>query len=178
MGDFQRLQGRLRRLRQMESWVGVPKRGTRWIPLGSGRRAVVDVGMFEYINQWNWWCSKGYALRYVGRKMITMHSLVLKVRKGMEIDHKDRDRLNNRRKNLRPCTKIQNQGNRWKPRHAKSSKFKGVWFSKCCKLFVAEGTENGRKVSFGYFQSEIDAAKAYNKWAKVHFGEFAYLNPV
>lgn len=178
-GGVQRLRARLRRLEQMASWADIPKRGTRWIPLGNGKRAVVDASVYDFLNQWNWHCSKdGYVVRFINRTMIQMHSLILKVPKGKEVDHKDRDRLNNRRDNLRPCTKAQNQGNRWKSSHAKTSKFKGVYFAKKEQRFVAQGTNGGRGITLGRFVSEAEAAKAYNVWAKSNFGKFVYLNPV
>lgn len=175
-GAVSKARAKQRRREQMDSWVGVLEENTRLIPLGKGMFAKVDADLYDYLNQWNWHVIKGYALRFDKRQRIYMHHLVLPIPDGKQTDHINRDGLDNRRKNLRPATKQQNQGNRWKCSFAKTSQFKGVHRSR--NLFYASGKENGQQRYLGAFASEIDAAKAYNRWAAKHFGEFALLNPV
>lgn len=170
---------RLKRQEQMASWVDAPERGTKWIPLGKHKRAIVDESDYDYINQWNWHCNHyGYAVRFVGRTYVSMHRTILNPKAAMECDHIDRNKLNNRRSNLRQCTKVQNQGNRWKSKQGKSSRFKGVSWSKLVNKFVAYGRSGDRTCRIGSFATETDAARAYNNWAAKHFGEFALLNNV
>ena len=95
----------------------------------------------------------------------------------MEIDHKDGDGLNNQRNNIRVVTPSQNMQNARKrcsnggrPTH---SSYKGVTWQ--------GGRHNSWKcmvghIFIGYFDSETEAAQAYNKAALVHFGKFARLN--
>lgn len=182
-GEAQRQRARRKRLAQMASWVDDPKKGTRWIPLGKGKVAIVDEEDYEQLMQWNWHVSAfGYAVRFIGPKgklkIVWMHREILKTHPKKQTDHINQDRLDNRKANLRQCSATQNQGNRWKSRHAKTSRFKGVSWSKEGNYFVACGTESGTPKRLGGFTSEIQAAKAYNRWARNYFGEFAELNPV
>ena len=93
-----------------------------------------------------------------------------------EIDHINRDTRDNRWVNLRPATKSQNLQNR--PAHNRikptTSRFKGV-----CRIkekWCAQICSDGRKRRIGVFESEIDAARAYDDQARKLHGEFAYLN--
>ena len=93
----------------------------------------------------------------------------------MVADHINHDGLDNRKANLRPATRAQNN------RHTKKrkntwSKYKGVSFYSRETRFVARITTDGNTVTLGYFKDEIRAARAYDKAAKEHHKEFAYLN--
>lgn len=94
-----------------------------------------------------------------------------------EIDHKNRDPLDCTRNNLRQCTHTQNSTNTdVYNKKNKTSIFKGVhWHIKSCK-YVARITINGLLMHLGYFNNEIDAAKEYDKNARLYFKEFAVLN--
>lgn len=93
-----------------------------------------------------------------------------------QTDHINGDKLDNRKENLRRCSPAQNQGNRWKSKQAKTSKYKGVYFCSKLRKFVAYGREGKKNKRLGTFQSEEDAALAYDRWAIGYFGEFARLN--
>jgi len=182
-GAVQRHRAKQRRLAQMESWVGVPEKGTRWIPLGKGKVAIVDEEDYDHLMQWNWHVSAwGYAIRFFRPKgklrVIWMHREILRTHPSMQTDHVNQNRLDNRKANLRQCTATQNQGNRWKSKQAKTSRFKGVYWARRQRRFVANGREGGTNKRLGSFHSEMEAAKAYNSWASRYFGKFAELNPV
>ena len=150
------------------------------IQLTQGKMALVDDESFETLNQFKWYAKKSgktfYAVRnlYVcGRpKQIYMHCVIMN-RKG--IDHIDHDGCNNQKSNLRVCTRSENQMNRTKQENT-SSIYKGVYFSKAHKKWKAEISINSKKIRLGNFDSEIDAAKAYNAKAVELFLEFANLN--
>lgn len=91
-----------------------------------------------------------------------------------DVDHKNRDRSDNRITNLRPATRSQNATNR-KKKDSCTSKWVGVyWYERygCWKAQI----NNGRVKHLGFFDDETDAAKAYNEAARKAFGEFANLN--
>lgn len=91
---------------------------------------------------------------------------------GMLIDHKDRNGLNNCLDNLRLCTSSQNNVNQ---RHRKGRKYKGVTLMASGK-WKAVTSYKGKQIRLGLFLTEIEAAKAYNDYARKTFGEFAVLN--
>lgn len=150
------------------------------IPLTKGKVALVDDEDFEYLSQWKWiaFLKKGiyYAQRQQwvnGRNaIIPMHRAILN-NPDSEVDHRDRNGLNNQRANLRLCTRSQNTMNRGKPKHNKSG-YKGV---RTVNGYIrAEIGCNGQRYYLGNFPDLVTAAKAYDAKAKELHGEFACLN--
>jgi hypothetical protein len=92
-----------------------------------------------------------------------------------QVDHRDGNPLNNRWSNLRECTQSQNLMNARKHRRKNpcSSKYKGVWFMKSTKKWIAEIHVNGKKRHLGCFLSEDEAAIARSQAASTLHGEFA-----
>lgn len=155
------------------------KRKCGFVMLGHGRFALVDFDDMPKASKLKWVIhTGGYAKTKIGRKDTYLHRLICQTSEGMEVDHKNLNKLDNRRGNLRACTKTQNKGNCLRRRHNKTSVFKGVRFMRKTGKFTARGIAGGKEKSLGVFDSEIEAAIAYNKWAVQVFGEFANLNIV
>ena len=132
----------------------------------------VDDEDYENIIQTKWYpCRQGRYYYATDINGIGMHRLIMKPPKGMECDHIDHDTLNNQKHNLRICTHHQNHMNINSFR-----KFKGVRYRKDRKCFQSYIAPNGKQIYLGSFDSEIDAAKAYDNAALKYFGEFANLN--
>lgn len=155
------------------------------IPLTQGLFAIVDDEDFEWLNQWKWSAFKSrysyYAQRNQGprkkQKTILMHRQILNAQKGQITDHKEHNGLDNRKENIRICTPRQNSQNSRKMKKG-SSIYKGVIFHIHKKKWMAQIYHKGINKYLGYFDSEIKAAKVYNKMAKELFGKFACLNNV
>ncbi len=153
------------------------------IQLTKGKVAIVDDADYEWLNQWKWHAGSGrgtiYALRKSGKrpfmKTICMHRLIMNTPNGMEVDHINMNGLDNRRKNLRNCTRIQNARN-VKILSTNHSGYKGVSWSKFANKWSAYINIDGKKSHLGYFCIVQDAARAYDKAAKEFFGEFARTN--
>jgi hypothetical protein len=92
-----------------------------------------------------------------------------------EIDH--RNKLDNRRSNLRRATKQQQKGNEGL-RRDNISGFRGVSRYKSTGKWRSQICINGKVTHLGLFLTKIEAAKAYNKCAIQVFGKFAWLNPI
>ena len=144
----------------------------------------IDASDYPIVKGYRWYADKGgYTFYAVANKVgkgcrglskIKMHALILPQPSGLIADHEDRNGLNNRRGNLRPATSSQNMQNRKKMSRARHSQYTGVSFQR--GKFTASFGVEGRQIFLGCFDSEIEAARAYNEAAQKHFGEFAVLN--
>lgn len=152
------------------------------IPLTKGLIAIVD-DEWHWLDTWKWYaqkCGNKYYARHKerypeGMKIISMHRLIMNAKPGQKIDHINGNSCDNRVDNMRFCTDSQNFQNSRK-RKGCSSKYKGVfksgrkWRSQIC----IPGTS--KSMSIGNFETEKEAALAYDEKAKELFGEFARLN--
>jgi hypothetical protein len=150
------------------------------------RYAIVDPNDYERLRKYEWFINTGtnsfYALRRgtnekgIKKKLIYLHREIIKVPKGMVIDHINHDSMDNRQTNLRAATMAQNMRNRRKSSRSSSSKYKGVYRSKNKRKWIATIRFEGKLIYLGTFLNDIDAAKAYDEAAKKYHGEFACLN--
>jgi hypothetical protein len=162
----------------------VPK-GAVAIPVGN-YVALVDATDGELVRAYRWRPKDGgnihgekiYAVAHVGGRCIWMHRLIAGTPAGLETDHANGDSLDNRRGNLRPATRSQNLANRSKPRRStpSSSSFKGVYWDRPCRKWRTVIRIEGRSKHLGRYDSEIDAARAYDVAALAAWGEFAKPN--
>jgi len=155
----------------------------RRIPLTRGQYAIVDADDYERLARYRWMADKGESTFYVRRRIylgngkrknILMHREILKVPKGMFVDHINHNGLDNRKANLRPATLKQNMRNRRKTRLKCYSKYKGVTMN--YGKWVAMIKADGERKHLGRFTDEIEAAKAYDRAAQKYHGEFAAIN--
>jgi hypothetical protein len=153
------------------------------IPLTQGLFAEVSDEDFAELSQHRWCAARDHNTYYAVRTKtnngvhthIRMHREVIKAEKGQIVDHKDRNTLNNTRGNLRICDALGNSRNR-KVRSDSRTGLKGVYLITRYGRFQARITLGSDEVSLGVFPTAIEAAEAYNKAAKKHFGEYAFLN--
>lgn len=142
--------------------------------------ALVSDKDFKNLNKFVWSLDKdGYASRHdwSGPKirLIFMHRLIMGEPKGIEVDHKNHQQLDNQRSNLRLATHQQNCFNRQKGKNT-SSIYKGVSWKAKDKKWWSKIKKNGKCFSLGYFHNQRWAAMAYDITAKDLFGSFAKLN--
>lgn len=154
------------------------------IPLTRDRFAAVSDCDFKKVKNRKWHAvktkeGKWYAGSNSGRggasKFVAMHRVLAGAKKGQTVDHKDGNGLNNRRSNLRICTRSQNCANAIIPKHNKSG-FKGVSFHKQAGKWRASIKIKGKKIALGLFDSKLSAAVAYDQAAIEIFGEFSKTN--
>lgn len=149
------------------------------ILLTQGKHALVDDEDFDYLSQWKWCLSRGYAVRsksFSGPKRVRgMHRLIMKTPDNLYTDHINRNRLDNRKSNLRICTPKQNAYNRSIQSNNRSGYIGVVWEARRNK-WRAQVKVNGRKKTIGRFIAIKDAISARDSYARDVFGEFASLN--
>jgi hypothetical protein len=162
----------------------------KWIQLTKGQATQVDDSDYEGLSRYKWmavYC-RGiyYAARMlprtlcrelgIPRRSVMMHNELLRPTNDLVVDHRDGDGLNNQRTNLRPATRHQNMQNM--KAVIGSSKYKGVHRPSGRNKWVAQIRVNDRVQTLGRFETENEAALAYNAAALKYFGEFARLNIV
>lgn len=153
----------------------------REIILIHGQKVQVDDEDYDRLIGPRWFCSNRKGLLYARRnikgqlnKKILMHREILGLTNPkIYVDHLDGNGLNNQRSNLRICNQFGNMANRTKNKNS-TSKFKGVSLSRTENKFIAKIA--GRHI--GRYDSEIEAALAYNCAASFAFREFARLNVI
>lgn len=148
--------------------------------------ALVDDSDYEELSQIKWVWNKGYAYKRAnkaerakyGTTAIYMHRLIMKPKTSRQfVDHIDCNKLNNTRENLRFASDSQNKLNQRKKQGNYTSQFKGVYYCRRSKKWIAQiHIEKGKQIKLGFFDDEMSAAKAYNEAAEKYHGEWAKLN--
>jgi hypothetical protein len=154
-----------------------------WLELTRGYCALISPSDADFIGQWNWSTLEltDGKLRAVRRtnadgKTYYMHREIIKPEGDDVVDHINADGLDNRRENLRACSNKENV--RWSrpQRRAKSSRFKGVSYDRPRDKWQAYVNVDGKRVNIGRFDTEEDAARAYDAQASLGHGAFALTN--
>lgn len=145
------------------------------IELTQGKITFVDDEDFEWLSQWKWYYNQGYAVRKTSPKIL-MHREIVNAPDGKQVDHINRNGLDNRKNNLRICTLQENRRNKKLYKNNKSG-HRGVWFfkHKTCNYqkWMAYITHKGKRIFLGHFDNKEDAIKVRLKAEKKYFGEFA-----
>ena len=145
-------------------------------------QTVVDDEMFDSVSNHRWRRTRqGYAKTDVktknGWKFLSLHRFVLGIDNPKTlVDHKDGDKLNNCKENLRTCSPKENQRNRPPQRNNKLG-IKGVRTTKAGK-FESRINVDKKEIYLGCFFTPEEAARAYNVAALESHKEFAYLNRI
>jgi hypothetical protein len=156
----------------------------RRIYLGEGQFTILDQEDYYKLSKFRWYIKGSFGKFYAARnykydsrqtKTVSMHREIMNAPRGLLVDHRNRDGLDNRRENLRLATYSQNNCNKAKRKNT-SSRFIGVCFNKLNKRWGVNIKPQGKRIFLGYFDNEIDAARAYDEAAKKYHGEFARLN--
>lgn len=153
-----------------------------FVSLTRGYVALMDVDDAAFISQWSWSClalPSGHfrAVRRENgaRRFFYMHREILGTN-APEVDHINGWGLDNRRSNLRACSRRQNGRNQRPQRRRTSSKFKGVYFDAARDKWQAYINVDGKRHRLGRFDNAADAARAYDEKASELHGAFARTN--
>lgn len=153
------------------------------IVIAGGNIALVDDADYDSVAAIKWhMTSNGYARGYIHQTDdepgygVRMHRYILRLARGdkREVDHKNGNRLDNRRENLRICTRLENSRNtKMSPRN--TSGFKGVYWSTRHQRWHVQIWVNTKSKHIGLFDTPEEGYAAYCEAAKKYFGEFARI---
>ena len=143
--------------------------------LRDGKSFIFDKQDFDLIKGFSWSMSDGYALSWKKEYgYIKLHRLLLGLNDARFIDHINGKRWDNRRCNLRFADSTQNAQNQGLKKNNRLG-YKGVYKHASGK-YHARISVNKHHISLGYYTDAVQAAKAYDRAAKLYFGEYARPN--
>lgn len=141
--------------------------------LSNGSPVQVDDADYEFLSQWSWrYTGAGYASRSSRHGQIYMHRVLAgAVMSGSEVDHKNGDKLDNRKDNLRLVSKRENQRGYRRPDPRNQSGVRGVnWFARTGK-WVARLKLKDKYLNLGYYDNVEDAIKARQEAERKYWDE-------
>jgi hypothetical protein len=144
--------------------------------LNSDGVAYVDDSDRDRVTGYRWRLHEdGYAVAGGGKTFVRMHRLIFGTARGQQVDHIDRNRLNNQRANLRAATASQNAANRGL-RSNNTTGYKGVVLVRKSGRYQARTMVSGACRSLGHYDTALEAAVVYDRVVTEIHGEFAATN--
>lgn len=143
----------------------------KYLLLNRGRSTIVDDEDYKWLSQWRWFCStKGYAVRWLPRheKLLYMHRIIMNTPDDKQVDHINRNRLDNRKENLRNVENIVNERNKSIYKNNKSG-YKGVSWYKASQKWVVHISIDCRKKTIGYFDNFEEAVAERKRLEKIYY---------
>ena len=133
-------------------------------------RAIIDLDDIEKIKNYKW-SLKGNGYIATGHNGLLLHKLITNTNKDEIVDHINRNKLDNRKCNLRICTYSQNQMNKCVQSNNKSG-YTGVRWDKRAKKWKVQITVNKKQLHLGYYNDIEEAIKVRKKAEIEYFGEY------
>lgn len=118
---------------------------------------------------------KGHAV--TDNKKVFLHRIVMNAKESETIDHINHNLLDNKKTNLRKCTRSQNSANA-KKRVDNKSGCSGVYYQKSRYKWAAQISVNNKKISLGRFDCFDDAVKARKDAENKYYKEFSFDNSI
>lgn len=120
---------------------------------GRGLYAIIDEEDYDRVSKYNWHYSNGYA---VNNFDLRMHRLIMNPPHNMVVDHKNHNKLDNRRSNLRICTQFENSQNRV----CEFATYGNVYSNKDVTRWYASNRIKGKKIRSRYYKTMEEAEEA------------------
>lgn len=153
------------------------------IPLTKGAFAIVDSRDWKKYKKYKWYlqgrAGESYAARRTGGKIVLLHRLITGAKEGQYVDHRNGNRLDNRRSNLRTCNGSQNACNKGKmPRRGRPDAPTGICYTPELNRknpWLAQISVKYKQYYLGYFPTIELAAEARRKAELKYHGKFSTI---
>ena len=143
-----------------------------------GQIVTVDEQDYQELSQYKWYLIDGFAARTIKkenkRTTIYMHRVIMDAPIGISVYHINHNKLDNQRENLRLVKGSARMHRRPSVKH--SSKYRGVYWCKDKRKWIAEIKVYKKQIRLGRFEVEKDAAVAYDEAARKYYGSLARTN--
>ena len=151
--------------------------GMKYIELTKNKRVLVDDEDYAYLSSKKWYYgANGYAAREEKDKTVLMHRVIIDAPQGMDVDHINRDKLDNRRQNLRIATRSQNKANMVTRKRHKQQLPMGISYNpspRSKQPYMARVGKDGKAYFVGNLYKLEDAVAAYTAKKRELYGEYA-----
>lgn len=143
----------------------------------NGADMLIDPADYPWVSKHRWWLDKGsgYFVTSMEGKTVYLHRMLMPDVEGLVCDHINRNKLDNRRSNLRYATPKENSRNRSRARN-NTTGYIGVSWHIRQKKYVAQVRVEGHTYNLGGFDTAEEAARARDRAALFFYGKFANLN--
>lgn len=144
----------------------------------TGGYVLVSQTDLSWAKQFKWYVNdNGYVYRSIrtdGRlRVIRMHRELTNAPRGTDVDHKNGVRHDNRRRNLRLCSRSNNLKNKTRLRSDNSSGVTGVFWHGQCSKWTVQIQLDGRPKHLGLFASKQEAIRVRRAAEIRHYGRYA-----
>jgi len=174
------------RPKKINTFISCPNKDFSFLVLTRGQVSIVDNDDIDKIKGYGWYANytshnrqyqttANISLDNGNKRKLYLSRIIMDALDGVEVDHINHNRLDNRKSNLRLCNRRENLCNR-PANSSNTSGYKGVVFHKRDKKWQASIRTKKGRIHLGYFNSAIEAATAYNQAALKYHKEFACLN--
>jgi hypothetical protein len=144
--------------------------------LRNGTKFLIDIDDLEKVRAHTWYLSHyGYINTRINGKYVFLHRLIMDAPTGLQVDHINLDKSDNRKSNLRFVTHKENKQNAGL-RKDNTTGAKGVCYLKQRNKYISYVYVDGKRIYLGSYLSLLEASQAYDKAALYYFGEYARPN--
>jgi hypothetical protein len=143
---------------------------------------LIDKDDFEKVMSVYWWraMKQGHITGYdENNNQILLHRYLINAKDKEFVDHRNINPADNRKCNLRICSRSENGMNRNKMNLNKTtSKYKGVSYDKSKNKWITRVCVEQKIVHRSSHDNEIEAVTAYNNYVELFHGDFSRLNEI
>lgn len=134
---------------------------------------LLDDSIYEQLKDFTWHFKNNYVARSCKGEWLFMHREIMEPAESFEVDHIDRNKLNNQVVNLRVVKRSDNTHNNSST--SKTSGYRGVYLNRHGRWYSTIH-KDGKYFGLGSFDNIIDAALAYDVKARELYGPHAFQN--